>query len=60
MLSAALHTELTAPNNKTWKQPLGLFINNEFVEGSGGTKITSVNPQCVSCLLHMPHYLVRH
>ncbi|KAG7133475.1 putative aldehyde dehydrogenase-like protein like [Verticillium longisporum] len=47
-LSAAAHcrleVELTAPNGVTWKQPQGLFINNEFVKSSNGQQITTVNP----------------
>ncbi|KAH7162305.1 aldehyde dehydrogenase domain-containing protein [Dactylonectria estremocensis] len=39
-----LHTELTAPNGRVWTQPLGLFVNNQFVESSGHQTITTVNP----------------
>jgi len=39
-----MEVELTAPNNRKWMQPLGLFINNEFVESSGAQKIASINP----------------
>lgn len=42
-----MEVELTAPNGKKWTQPLGLFINNEFVKSSNGQKITSINPACV-------------
>jgi len=38
-----MEAELTAPNGRKWLQPLGLFINNEFVQGSG-QKIASINP----------------
>lgn len=41
---AGLSVELTAPNGKKYTQPLGLFINNEFVKSSDGKKITSINP----------------
>ncbi|KAF7563344.1 hypothetical protein G7046_g775 [Stylonectria norvegica] len=44
VLRARLETELTAPNGTTWTQPLGLFVNNEFVESSRGQTITTVNP----------------
>ncbi|KAL4956120.1 aldehyde dehydrogenase domain-containing protein [Aspergillus filifer] len=40
---SALTVELTAPNGVSYSQPTGLFINNEFVEGSGQT-ITSIDP----------------
>ncbi|WYZ40742.1 hypothetical protein EsH8_IV_001083 [Colletotrichum jinshuiense] len=36
--------ELTAPNGRTWSQPLGLFIDNEFVQSSDGRTLTTVNP----------------
>jgi hypothetical protein len=39
-----MEVELTAPNGKKWTQPLGLFINNEFVKSSNDTKIVSINP----------------
>ena len=37
-----LFVDLTAPNGKTYKQPLGLFINNEFVKAKSGATITSI------------------
>ena len=42
-----MEVELTAPNGKKWTQPLGLFINNEFVKSSNEQKIASVNPTSV-------------
>jgi len=39
-----LSVELTAPNGKKYTQPIGLFINNEWVKSSDGEKITSINP----------------
>lgn len=42
--SSALETKLTAPNGKSWTQPLGLFINNEFVPSSTGETIETINP----------------
>lgn len=39
-----LTVELTAPNGKKYTQPTGLFINNEWVPGSKGDKIVSINP----------------
>ncbi|KAG9774449.1 Aldehyde dehydrogenase [Exophiala dermatitidis] len=41
---ASLFQDLTTPNGLKYQQPLGLFINNEFVQGSSGEKITSVDP----------------
>lgn len=40
----SLSTQLTAPNGKTYTQPTGLFINNEWVPSSKNIKITSINP----------------
>ncbi|KAJ4129787.1 mitochondrial aldehyde dehydrogenase [Fusarium equiseti] len=40
----SLDVQLTAPNGRTYKQPTGLFINNEWVKSSNGEKIASINP----------------
>jgi aldehyde dehydrogenase (NAD(P)+) len=42
-----MEVELTAPNGRTWTQPLGLFINNEFVKSSTGEVIATINPTSV-------------
>lgn len=39
-----LFVELTAPNGRKYTQPLGLFINNEFVRSKSGEKIATINP----------------
>ncbi|ROT36021.1 aldehyde dehydrogenase [NAD(P)+]-like protein [Sodiomyces alkalinus F11] len=39
-----MEVQLSAPNGIKWTQPLGLFINNEFVESSNGQKLTTINP----------------
>ncbi|CAJ2500214.1 Uu.00g030670.m01.CDS01 [Anthostomella pinea] len=36
--------DLTAPNGTSWKQPTGLFINNEFVPAKSGDTLETVNP----------------
>ncbi|KAI3394232.1 hypothetical protein diail_3007 [Diaporthe ilicicola] len=41
---AELFASLTAPNGRSYSQPLGLFINNEFVKGSSESPITSIDP----------------
>lgn len=41
---ADLHVELTAPNGVKYTQPIGLFINNEFVKSKKGEKLASINP----------------
>lgn len=43
-----MEVELTAPNGKKWMQPLGLFINNEFVKSANEQKIASINPTFVA------------
>lgn len=50
----SMEVELTAPNGKKWTQPLGLFINNEFVKSSNEQKLASINPTYVLELLS--HY----
>lgn len=39
----SLSTKITLPNNVTYEQPTGLFINNEFVKG-GDKPINTFNP----------------
>ncbi|CAF3653044.1 unnamed protein product, partial [Fusarium graminearum] len=39
-----LYVNLEAPNGVKYRQPTGLFINNEFVPGSSTQKITSIDP----------------
>ncbi|KAJ5795384.1 uncharacterized protein N7518_003924 [Penicillium psychrosexuale] len=39
-----LSVYLTAPNGRKYNQPIGLFINNEFVASKSGEKLASVNP----------------
>ncbi|RAL12673.1 aldehyde dehydrogenase ALDH [Aspergillus homomorphus CBS 101889] len=39
-----LFVELTTPNGRQYKQPTGLFINNEFRPSSGGQTIVSLDP----------------
>ncbi|KAI9834683.1 MAG: hypothetical protein M1826_000085 [Phylliscum demangeonii] len=42
--SSDLHAQLRAPNGRSYTQPLGLFINNDFVRAKSGATITSINP----------------
>lgn len=42
-----LSVQLTAPNGRTYTQPTGLFINNEFVPSKSGEKFASINPSYV-------------
>lgn len=39
-----LHIDLTAPNGLTFKQPVGLFINNEWVPSLSKGDIVTINP----------------
>ncbi|CAK7271935.1 mitochondrial aldehyde dehydrogenase [Sporothrix epigloea] len=41
---ADLAVQLTAPNGVSYSQPIGLFINNEWVKSSDGGKFASINP----------------
>ncbi|KAJ6002819.1 Aldehyde dehydrogenase [Penicillium sp. IBT 35674x] len=41
---SSLTVQCTAPNGRTWTQPIGLFINNKWVKSSDGAKIASINP----------------
>jgi len=45
---ADMFQQLKTPNGHSYRQPLGLFINNEFVAASGGRTIESVDPAYVS------------
>jgi hypothetical protein len=42
--NSELAVELTAPNGRKYTQPIGLFVNNEWVKSSNGQRLTSVNP----------------
>ncbi|RSL85208.1 hypothetical protein CEP52_016211 [Fusarium oligoseptatum] len=44
MASSSLFAQLTAPNGVAYKQPLGLFINNEFVAAQSNQTIEAINP----------------
>lgn len=46
-----LSVELSAPNGRTWSQPTGLFINNEFVESKKGDKLNTIDPAYVLVVL---------
>ncbi|KKA26816.1 hypothetical protein TD95_000756 [Thielaviopsis punctulata] len=45
-----LEVKLTAPNGISWVQPLGLFINNEFVRSSNAQKFETLNPTTESAI----------
>lgn len=48
----SLEIDITTPNRHSYKQPTGLFINNEFVASSGQT-ITSLDPAYASHSLNL-------
>ncbi|KAI1105959.1 aldehyde dehydrogenase [Jackrogersella minutella] len=39
-----MEVELEAPNGIKWTQPLGLYINDEYVKSSKGETIPTINP----------------
>ncbi|KAJ5501347.1 hypothetical protein N7453_006164 [Penicillium expansum] len=39
-----LFIDIVTPNGHSYKQPTGLFINNEIVPATGGQTITSLDP----------------
>ncbi|KHO01263.1 aldehyde dehydrogenase [Metarhizium album ARSEF 1941] len=43
-MEPALVQELTTPNGHVYSQPLGLFIDNEFVRASTAAPITAIDP----------------
>jgi aldehyde dehydrogenase (NAD+) len=43
-MSSDLFVELTAPNGVKYTQPLGLYINGEFVKSSNEQKLETINP----------------
>jgi len=45
---SSLTIELKAPNGKSYTQPTGLFINNDWVKSSKGNKIISISPTHVT------------
>lgn len=50
---SGISVQLTAPNGRSYTQPIGLFINNEFVAAKSGEKFSTVNPAYVhrNCLM---------
>lgn len=47
-----LSVELSAPNGRTWSQPTGLFIDNEFVESKKGEKLVTIDPAYARLIVH--------
>jgi hypothetical protein len=41
---APVFVDLSAPNGHKWTQPVGLFINNEFVGSKDAKTLAVVNP----------------
>lgn len=44
VIMSNVSVQLTAPNGRKYTQPIGLFINNEFVPSKSGDKFASINP----------------
>lgn len=47
MSKSSLFVEIKLPNGKSYEQPTGLFINNEFVPGTSHTQIDVTDPASV-------------
>jgi aldehyde dehydrogenase (NAD(P)+) len=45
-----LEVQLTAPNGRKYTQPIGLFINNEWVKSSNEQKLASISPMYESTI----------
>ncbi|KAJ4252742.1 mitochondrial aldehyde dehydrogenase [Fusarium torreyae] len=43
-MASQLFQNLSAPNGHSFQQPLGIFINNKWVEAKSGKKLTVVSP----------------
>jgi hypothetical protein len=44
-------SDLTAPNGRQYIQPLGIFINNEWMKSSDGATLDTINPTYVTFYL---------
>lgn len=53
-IMADLQLSLTAPNGRQYTQPIGLFINNQFVAAKSGDKFATISPAYV--LFNTPLY----
>ena len=51
---ADLQLSLTAPNGRQYTQPIGLFINNQFVAAKSGDKFATISPAYVPLI---PRYV---
>ncbi|KAH7159424.1 Aldehyde/histidinol dehydrogenase [Dactylonectria estremocensis] len=43
-MTASVFADLVTPNGIRYRQPLGLFINNQFVESRSGETISTIDP----------------
>ena len=50
-----LFIDIVPPNGHSYKQPTGLFINNEIVPATGGQTITSLDPAYVIIGIYSVH-----
>ena len=53
-IMADLQLSLTAPNGRQYMQPIGLFINNQFVAAKSGDKFATISPAYVPLI---PRYV---
>lgn len=56
-MSSDLFINIVAPNGVQYRQPTGLFINNEFVSSKAGGKITSIDPTYGCRSIHRHAYI---
>lgn len=47
---ADLQLSLTAPNGRQYSQPIGLFIDNQFVAAKSGDKFATISPAYVNSI----------
>lgn len=57
-MSSSLSATIELPNGKSYEQPLGLFINNEFVASSSGAQINVIDPKYAPCHNPIPGHTV--
>lgn len=49
-IMADLQLSLTAPNGRQYSQPIGLFIDNQFVAAKSGDKFATISPAYVNSI----------
>ncbi|KAJ4209662.1 mitochondrial aldehyde dehydrogenase [Fusarium solani] len=52
-MATNVFADLTTPNGIRYRQPLGLFINNEFVESKSGETFPTIDPATEKEIAHV-------